>query len=144
MYKSKRSCTGGSSEPTEPVTLDWLKEVAFGWLGLMPEVFYDMELEDFFLMQKGFFAKRKQDQLQFANVAFCVDAIGWGLAGKKANYKKFISDWFGEKPKVVSKEDLKQRSQEIKRRIEFLQKVDEEKEKIKPKKKSARSVKNSH
>lgn len=100
-----------------------------------------MELEDFYLKQKGFFAKRKQDQLQFANVAFCVDAIGWGLAGKKANYKKFVADWFGEKIKSASKEELKQRSEAIKIKLDRMQKIQDEKDKLK---KIARSVKNSN
>lgn len=97
----------------------------------MPEVFYDMELEDFFLMQKGFFNKRKADQIQFANVAFCVDAIGTGLAGKKADYSKFIKAWFGESEKPMNKEQLRERSQKIMQRLAEMQKIQDEKDKIK-------------
>ncbi len=127
---------------------DEVKEIAFGWLGLLPDDFYRMDVDDFSLMCKGFFAKRKQDQLQFANVAFCVDAIGWGLAGKPANYKKFIADWFGEKPKVTTQEDLKKRSDTIMEKLAIMQKIQDEKDKLKPKKevkkKNARAVKNNN
>lgn len=97
----------------------------------MPEVFYDMELDDFSLMQKGFFNKRKSDQIQFANIAFCVDAIGTGLAGKKANYSQFIKAWFGEVEKPMSKEQLKEKSDKIMKQLAEMQKIQDEKDKIK-------------
>jgi len=112
------------------MTLEWLKEVAFGWLGLMPEVFYDMELEDFFLMQKGFFNKRKVDDLSFAKVAFYIAAIHQNIAGKPIYGKKFIAEWFGEKEKQMSKEDLAKRSEVIMKKLELMQKIDDEKKKI--------------
>lgn len=90
-----------------------------------------MELEDFLLMQKGFFNKRKADQIQFANIAFCVDAIGTGLAGKKANYSQFIKAWFGEVEKPVSKEQLKEKSERIMKQLANMQRLQDEKDKIK-------------
>lgn len=113
-----------------------MKEVAFGWLGVMPEIFYDMELEDFFLMQKGFFNKRKADSLQFANVAFCVDAIGTGLAGKRADYKRFVRAWFGEVEKPQTKEQLAERSKIIMDKLAVMQRIQDEKD--------ARAIKNSN
>lgn len=112
----------------------------------MPEVFYDMELEDFSLMQKGFFDKRKQDQLQFANVAFCVDAIGSMFSKQRPNYKAFTAAWFGEKPKVPTQEELKKRSDAIMSKLAVMQKIQDEKDKLNPKKevkkKNARTAKN--
>lgn len=108
----------------------------------MPEVFYDMELEDFFLMQKGFFNKRKNDDLSFAKVAFYIAAIHQNIAGKTLSGKTFISEWFGEKKKVVNKEDSKNRSKEIMERVKLTNKLIEEKEKFK--RINAERIKNSN
>lgn len=110
----------------------------------MPEVFYDMELEDFFLMQKGFFNKRKNDDLSFAKVAFYIAAIHQNVAGKTLSGKQFISEWFGEKPKPVSKEQLKSKSKDMMERVRLTNKLIEEKEKIKKLIKNAERVKNSN
>ena len=59
----------------EFTTLEGVKEIAFGWLGIIPETWYDMEFDDFQLMVKGFFAKRKRDELNFANIGFIIDAL---------------------------------------------------------------------
>jgi hypothetical protein len=127
--KLKWCCAKGGDEPTEPVTLEWLKEIAFGWLGLMPEVFYDMELEDFFLMQKGFFNRRKNDDMSFAKVAFYIAAIHQNIAGKPLFGKRFIAEWFGEKEKQMTQEQLNERSKQIMERLEMMQKIDDEKQK---------------
>lgn len=103
----------------------------------MPEVFYDMELEDFFLMQKGFFNKRKSDDMSFAKVAFYIAAIHQNIAGKPLAGKQFIADWFGEKPKQVSKEELKDRSKNMMERVRLTNKLLEEKEKIRKQIKNA-------
>lgn len=95
----------------------------------MPEVWYDMETDDFSLMSKGFFAKRKSDEMNFANVGFIIDALATGLSGKKPDYKKFIKGWFGESEKSMSKEQLKERSDSIRDRLKLMNKVLEEKEK---------------
>lgn len=111
----------------------------------MPEVFYDMELDDFFLMQKGFFNKRKDDSLNFAKVGFYIAAIHQnGLAGKSLSSKTFYQDWFGEVAKPVSKEGLKERSKEMMERVKYTMKIIEEKEKIKSSKKNAQRIKNSN
>lgn len=108
----------------------------------MPEIFYDMELEDFLLMQRGFFNKRKDDSLQFAKVGFYIAAIHQnGLAGKTLNSKTFFAEWFGEASKPMSKEDLKERSARIMKMVKHTNKILEEKEKIK---KSAKRIKNSN
>lgn len=125
-------------------TFDEIKEIAFGWLGIMPDDFYRMEVDDFSLMQKGFFAKRKQDQLQFANVAFCVDAIGSMFSKQRPNYKNFVAAWFGEQPKVPTSEERKKRSEEIMSQLNLMQKIQDEKDKLKPKKKNARAAKNNN
>lgn len=110
----------------------------------MPEVFYDMELEDFFFMQKGFFAKRKNDDLSFAKVAFYIAAIHQNIAGKTLSGKTFISEWFGEKPKPLNKEDLTDRSKKMMERVRLTNKIIEEKEKIKKQIKNAERIKNSN
>ena len=104
----------------------------------MPEVFYDMELEDFFLMQKGFFNRRKSDDMSFAKVAFYIAAIHQNIAGKPLHGKQFIMEWFGEKEKQMSQEDLKKRSEEIMKRVELTNKILAEKEK------NGRAAKNSN
>lgn len=105
--------------------------MAFGWLQIMPEVFYDMDLDDFFLMQKGFFNKRKDDHLQIAKAAFYPYAIGRNIAGENANMLTFVNQWFGEKPKPIDKEARKTRSQEMMKRVKYTTQLIEEKEKVK-------------
>jgi len=95
----------------------------------MPEVFYDMELEDFFLMQKGFFNRRKNDDMSFAKVAFYIAAIHQNLAGKPLHGKQFVSQWFGEKEKQMTQEELNKQSIEIMKRVEITNKILEEREK---------------
>ena len=94
----------------------------------MPEVFYDMELEDFFLMQKGFFNRRKNDDMSFAKVAFYIAAIHQNLAGKPLHGKQFVSQWFGEKEKQMTQEELNKQSIEIMKRVEITNKILEERE----------------
>ena len=118
----------------------------------MPEVFYDMELDDFFLMQKGFFNKRKDDSLQFAKVGFYIAAIHQnGLAGKSLSGKTFYQEWFGDvegssKPKT--KEELSERSKKMMERVKYTTKLLDEKEKLKSDKntklKNAKRAKNSN
>lgn len=95
----------------------------------MPEVFYDMELEDFFLMQKGFFNKRKNDDMSFAKVAFYVAAIHQNIAGKPLHGKQFISQWFGEKEKQMSPEEKAKENKKIMAQLELMQKIQDEKKK---------------
>ncbi len=92
-------------------------------------------------MQKGYFKKREKDELRFANVAFIIDAFATGLAGKKANYKKFIKGWFGEVDKPMSVEDHRKQSEEMMKRVELTNKILAEKEKLF---KNARTAKNSN
>jgi len=99
----------------------------------MPDVFFEMEMDDFFLMVKGYWKKRERDELNFANVAFVIDAFATGLSGKRANYKKFIKGWFGHADKAVTKEELDKRSMEI------MKKAEKEK-----KNKNARTAKNNN
>jgi len=41
----------------------------------MPDVWFKMEMDDFTLMSKGYWARRKRDEMNFANVAFIIDAF---------------------------------------------------------------------
>jgi len=104
----------------------------------MPEVFYDMELEDFFLMQKGYFNRRKADEIRFAKVAFYVNAIGENLAGKTAHGEKFIMQWLGEQPRMKTQEQLVKESEAVMARLALMQKIDDER------KKNGRTAKNSN
>ena len=97
----------------------------------MPEVFYDMELEDFFLMQKGFFNKRKNDDMSFAKVAFYIAAIHQNIAGKPLHGSRFIAEWFGEKEKQMTPEELAERSKKIMAKLDVMQKIEDEKRKLK-------------
>lgn len=92
-------------------------------------------------MQKGYWKKRERDELNFANVAFVIDAFATGLSGKRANYKKFIKGWFGTVDKPLTQEELVKRSEEVMKRVELTNKILAEKEKIH---KNARTAKNSN
>jgi len=104
----------------------------------MPEVFYDMELEDFFLMQKGFFNKRKSESMDFAKVAFYIAAIHQNIAGKPLHGSRFIAEWFGEKERTLTQEQLDERSKAIMARVELTNKIEEERRKIKKQAKNDR------
>ena len=109
----------------------------------MPDVWFEMELDDFTLMSKGYWARRKRDETNFANVAFTIDAFASGLAGKTINYKTWIKGWFGESEKPMTKEELNKRSAEVMKKVEFANKILAEKEKLR-KKKNGRAVKNNN
>ena len=89
-----------------------------------------MEIDDFRLMCKGYWKRRERDELNFANVAFVIDAFATGLAGKRANYKNFIKGWFGNADKPMTQEEHKKRSEEIMKRVELTNKILVEKEKM--------------
>ena len=93
------------------------------------------------IMHKGYFDKRKRDEMNFANVAFIIDAFATGLAGKRANYKTFIKGWFGEYDKPMTQEELNKRSAEIMKKVELTNKILAEKEKLH---KRGRAAKNSN
>jgi hypothetical protein len=111
------------------MTFDKIRRIAFGWLGLKPTEFYEMEITDFFLMCDGFFEKRKSDDISFAKVAFYIAAIHQNIAGKPLYGKKFIAEWFGEKEKQMTQEELNKQSIEIMKRVEVTNKILEEREK---------------
>ncbi len=96
----------------------------------MPDVWFEMEMDDFTLMSKGYWAKRRRDEMNFANVAFIIDAFATGLSGKRANYKTFIKGWFGEYDKPMTQEQLNKRSEEIMKKVELTNKLLAEKEKL--------------
>jgi hypothetical protein len=97
-----------------------------------------MKLSDFMIMQKGYFDKRKRDELNFARVGFIIDGFASGLAGQKINVKKWFNDWFGEKEPVVDKAEKKNRSEELMKRVRLTNKILAEKETY------AKRVKNSN
>lgn len=106
-----------------------------------------MEMDDFFLATKGYFDKRKRDELNFANVAAIIDGFAAGLSGNKGwRYSKFIAGWFGEKSPELSKEERKARSKEMMDRVRLTNKIIEEKEKLTRSKKkfNGRSAKNNN
>lgn len=89
-----------------------------------------MEIDDFRLMSKGYWKRRERDELNFANVAFVIDAFATGIAGKRANYKKFINSWFGKVEPQMTREEATKRSEEIMKRVELTNKILAEKEKM--------------
>lgn len=97
-----------------------------------------MEFDDFGIMLKGYFDKRKRDELNFARIGFIIDGFASGLAGQKINVKKWFNDWFGEKDAPVDKVDRKKKSEDIMKRVKLTNKILEEK------KKNAKRVKNSN
>ena len=97
-------------------------------------------MTDLLIMQKGYFNKRRRDEMNFANVAFIIDAFATGLSGKRANYKTFIKGWFGD-GKAMTQEELNKRSAEIMKKVELTNKILAEKEKLH---KRGRAVKNSN
>ena len=102
-----------------------------------------MEFDDFGIMIKGYFDKRKRDELNFARIGFIIDGFASGLAGQNINAKKWFNDWFGEKT-YVDKDERKKKGQEIMKRVKLKNKILEEKEKLTPKKSNAKRVKNSN
>lgn len=97
-----------------------------------------MEFDDFGIMVKGYFDKRKRDELNFARVGFIIDGFASGLAGQKINVKKWFNDWFGEKEPPVDKDEKKRRSEELMKRVKLTNKILEEK------KNNAKRIKNNN
>lgn len=88
-----------------------------------------MDMDDFGIMLKGFFDKRKRDELSFARVAFYIAAIHQNIAGKAIYMSKFLGEWFGEKETKLSKDELKERSKEMMKRVRLKAQILEEKTK---------------
>jgi hypothetical protein len=111
-----------------------------------------MELDDFSIMIKGYFDKRKRDELNFANVGAIIDGLAAGLSSNKFwSYPRFIARWFGEVVPELTKEEKAKRSAEMMKRVKLNNKILEEKEKLKPKKdkqkekkKNAKRIKNNN
>ena len=92
-----------------------------------------MKIKDFNLTAKGYFARRKSDDMSFAKVAFYIAAIHQNIAGKPLTGKQFINEWFGEKVQSLSTEEKKKRSEEMMKRVRLTNKILEEKQKLKKK-----------
>lgn len=56
------------------MTWDELRAEAFGEIGLLPDNFYDLEHEDYFLLKKGFFNKRIYEQRVFRRMVMTIIA----------------------------------------------------------------------
>jgi hypothetical protein len=56
------------------MTWDELRAEAFGEIGLLPENFYNLEHEEYFLLKKGFFQKRVYDQRVLRRVVMTIIA----------------------------------------------------------------------
>jgi hypothetical protein len=98
-----------------------------------------MEMDDFNLMVKGFFEKRKAESFDSARIAAVIDGFAAGLAQDKTwSVKKFIKNWFGEKDPEIPKADRKARSAEMMKRVKLTNQILEEK------KKRGRAAKNSN
>lgn len=100
-----------------------------------------MRIKDFNLTCKGFFNKRKADDIRFGKVAFYIAAIHQNLSGKPIYMSRFLSEWVGEKPKALTKDEIKDRSSRMMERVRIKNKILEEKEKVK---KLAKRTKNSN
>jgi hypothetical protein len=91
---------------------------------LDPEVWYDMEMEDFTLMMKGYWKKETYHERIFRNVAWITHA---SFVSKAIPMNRL---WpIGEQDKPLSKAELDKRSEEIMKRVELTNKILEEKAK---------------
>jgi hypothetical protein len=107
--------------------------MAFGWLGIMPEVWYDMLIEDFVLMSNGYKQKREYEEDRFRRVAWITHA---SFASKAVPMNTL---WpIGERDKPITQDDLRKRSEDIMKKVRLNNKLLEEKEK------RGRAAKNSN
>lgn len=106
--------------------------MAFGWLGIMPEVWYDMQIDDFFLMVKGFQKRKEYGEGLFKRLAYIVHA---SMVSKPLNPDKL---WPMNGEKRMTQDDLNKRSEIMMKRIELMQKIEDEK------KKHARGIKTNN
>jgi hypothetical protein len=56
------------------MTWDELKAEAFGEIGLLPDNFYELDHEDYFLLKKGYFNKRVYEQRVFRRMVMTIIA----------------------------------------------------------------------
>ena len=65
-----------------------MRSEAFGQIGLLPDDFYSLEVEDYILLRKGYLEKVKTDSiiLRFQTALICEDLRG------KGNGARFVMD----------------------------------------------------
>jgi hypothetical protein len=81
-----------------------MRSEAFGQIGLLPHQFYDLEVDEYLLLRKGYIEKVKTDSilLRFQTALICEAFIG------KGNGARFVMDsWQLEEQGELSKDDIK-------------------------------------
>jgi hypothetical protein len=81
-----------------------MRSEAFGQIGLLPHQFYDLEVDEYLLLRKGYIEKVKTDSilLRFQTDIICEAFIG------KGNGARFVMDsWQLEEQGELSKDDIK-------------------------------------
>lgn len=82
-----------------------MRSEAFGQIGLLPDDFYSLEVEDYILLRKGYLEKVKTDSiiLRFQTALICEALIG------KGNGARFVMDsWQLEDRAELDREQVKQ------------------------------------
>lgn len=82
-----------------------MRSEAFGQIGLLPDEFYNLEVEDYILLRKGYLEKVKTDSiiLRFQTALICEALIG------KGNGARFVMDsWQLEDRAELDREQVKQ------------------------------------
>lgn len=82
-----------------------MRSEAFGQIGLLPDDFYSLEVEDYILLRKGYIEKVKTDSiiLRFQTALICEALIG------KGNGARFVMDsWQLEEKNELDLEQVKQ------------------------------------
>lgn len=77
-----------------------MRSEAFGQIGLLPDAFYDLEVDEYLLLRKGYIDKVKNESilLRFQTALICEALIG------KGNGARFVMDSW----QLESKADLDQ------------------------------------
>jgi len=81
-----------------------LRSEAFGQIGLLPHQFYDLEVDEYILLRKGYIEKVKTDSilLRFQTALICEAFIG------KGNGARFVMDsWQLDEKSELNQEQIR-------------------------------------
>lgn len=86
----------------------------------MPDVFYDMEIQDFLLMSKGFWKRQEYEESKFKRLAVITHS---SMVGKPLHPDKL---WPIGESKKVDKDFLKKRSESVMKQLEMMERIEQE------------------
>ena len=92
-----------------------MQKVAYGFLGLKPKEFWELQPKDIILMEQGFLMKREYNESLHRETLYLLREIGYTVycsipkKGRNDSRQKYLKFWW-EKETTITEEYIKQNS----------------------------------